>query len=145
MRVPREAQAQRYLKAIRQNMEKLEALLNEPQAVGQEPRPQDRRTELLEHIHVMGVVDQHRLFRMLNQRRIPHTWIGAQSRASYLEMWTAAGGNVFYRATEKAVEELNLLDTFPSLTLSLVGGGRLTLPDEIETPYAILLFYRGNW
>ena len=47
MRVPREAQAQRYLKAIRQNMEKLEALLNEPQAVGQEPRPQDRRTELL--------------------------------------------------------------------------------------------------
>ena len=108
MRVPREAQAQRYLKAIRQNMEKLEALLNEPQAVGQESRPQDRRTELLEQIHVMGVVDQHRLFRMLDQRRIPHTWIGAQSRASYLEMWTAAGGNVFYRATEKAVEELNL-------------------------------------
>ena len=108
MRVSREAQAQRHLKAIRQNLEKLESLLKEPQPLGPEPRPQDRRTELLEQMHVMGVVDQPRLFRMLDQRRIPHTWIGAQSRANYMEMWTAAGGNVFYRVTEKAVEELNL-------------------------------------
>ena len=108
MRVSREAQAQRYLKAIRQNLEKLESLLKEPQPLGPEPRPHDRRTELLEQIHVMGVVEQPNLFRMLDQRRIPHTWIGAQSRARCLEMWTAAGGNVFYRVTEKAVEELNL-------------------------------------
>ena len=108
MRVPREAQAQRYLTTIRQNLERLEALLKEPQPLGVESKPQDRRTELLEQIHVMGVVDQPRLFRMLDQRRIPHTWIGAQSRASYLEMWTAAGGNIFYRVTEKAIEDLNL-------------------------------------
>jgi hypothetical protein len=42
-------------------------------------------------------------------------------------------------------EKLNLLDTFPSITLSVAGGGKLTLPEDIETPYAILLFYRGHW
>jgi len=42
-------------------------------------------------------------------------------------------------------EKLNLLDRFPSMTLSLAGGGSVTLPDEIETPYAIVLFYRGHW
>ena len=42
-------------------------------------------------------------------------------------------------------EKLNLLDTFPSIKLSVAGGGTLTLPEDIETPYAILLFYRGHW
>ena len=42
-------------------------------------------------------------------------------------------------------DKLNLLDTFPSVTLSLAGGGTLTLPDEIPTAYAIVLFYRGHW
>ena len=42
-------------------------------------------------------------------------------------------------------EKLNLLDTFPSLTLNVVGGGSYTLPDDISTPYAIVLFYRGYW
>ena len=40
---------------------------------------------------------------------------------------------------------LDLMDTFPSITLSIPGGGTLTLPEEVETPYAILLFYRGHW
>lgn len=42
-------------------------------------------------------------------------------------------------------EKLNLLDTFPPTTLNLVGGGTVTLPDDIPTPYAIVLFYRGHW
>jgi len=42
-------------------------------------------------------------------------------------------------------EKLNLLDTFPSMTLSLAGGGTLTLPDDISTTYGIVLFYRGHW
>ena len=41
--------------------------------------------------------------------------------------------------------QLDLLDRFPSITLSLAGGGTLALPDQIETPYAVLLFYRGHW
>ncbi len=42
-------------------------------------------------------------------------------------------------------EKLNLLDAFPGMTLSLAGGGTVTLPDDIATPYAVLLFYRGHW
>lgn len=41
--------------------------------------------------------------------------------------------------------QLNLMDSFPDITLSLSGGGTLNIPGEIETPYAILLFYRGHW
>lgn len=41
--------------------------------------------------------------------------------------------------------KLDLGDTFPSLSLSLVGGDTITLPDQIETPFAIVLFYRGHW
>ena len=41
--------------------------------------------------------------------------------------------------------KLDLGGTFPSLTLSLVDGRQVTLPDQIETPYAIVLFYRGHW
>lgn len=42
-------------------------------------------------------------------------------------------------------EKLNLLDMFPSMTLSLVGGGTMALPNDVATPYAIVLFYRGHW
>ena len=42
-------------------------------------------------------------------------------------------------------EKLNLLDSFPSVELSLVGGGTLTIPDEVSSPYVIVLFYRGHW
>ncbi len=42
-------------------------------------------------------------------------------------------------------DKLNLLDSFPSIALSVAGGGTLKLPEDVETPYAILLFYRGHW
>jgi hypothetical protein len=42
-------------------------------------------------------------------------------------------------------EKLNLMDTFPDVSLNLTGGGTLNLPGDIETPYAIALFYRGHW
>lgn len=42
-------------------------------------------------------------------------------------------------------DKLNLLDSFPALELKLAGGGSLRLPDAIDTPYAIVLFYRGHW
>ncbi len=41
--------------------------------------------------------------------------------------------------------QLDQTDTFPSIDLSLVGGDSLTVPEGIDTPYAILLFYRGHW
>lgn len=36
-------------------------------------------------------------------------------------------------------------DTFPELTLEIAGKGTLTLPSDIDTPFAIVLFYRGHW
>jgi len=42
-------------------------------------------------------------------------------------------------------DKLNLGGTFPSLTLKIAGGGTISLPDDIATPYAIVLFYRGHW
>jgi peroxiredoxin len=36
-------------------------------------------------------------------------------------------------------------DRFPSLTLKLVQGGTILLPDEMPTRYAVVLFYRGHW
>ena len=36
-------------------------------------------------------------------------------------------------------------DKIPAITLNLIDGGTLNLPDEIEGRYLALLFYRGNW
>ena len=35
--------------------------------------------------------------------------------------------------------------SFPSVTLDLVGGARIRLPEDLETKYAVVLFYRGHW
>jgi peroxiredoxin len=42
-------------------------------------------------------------------------------------------------------EKLQQGDRFPALTLKLVQGGTIRLPDEISTHYAAVLFYRGHW
>ena len=42
-------------------------------------------------------------------------------------------------------EKLNLGAALPTLTLQLAAGGARTLPADLTTPYAILLFYRGHW
>ncbi len=36
-------------------------------------------------------------------------------------------------------------DTLPRVTLTLIDGGTITLPDDISGRYLALLFYRGNW
>ena len=36
-------------------------------------------------------------------------------------------------------------DTLPDVTLQLVGGDTLNLPADMETPYGVVLFYRGHW
>ncbi len=42
-------------------------------------------------------------------------------------------------------EKLNTGDTFPSLTLDLVGGGSLAVPGGLDAKYKVILFYRGHW
>ena len=36
-------------------------------------------------------------------------------------------------------------DQFPQLTLNIEDGSTVTLPDDIGTGQAIVLFYRGHW
>jgi peroxiredoxin len=41
--------------------------------------------------------------------------------------------------------KLNTGDGFPQLTLDLVDGGKLSLPDGLDARYKVILFYRGHW
>ena len=36
-------------------------------------------------------------------------------------------------------------DQFPDITLNSVAGDTLSLPADLDTPYNIVLFYRGHW
>ena len=40
---------------------------------------------------------------------------------------------------------LNNGQVFPTITASRVGGGEMTLPQDLGGKWAILLFYRGHW
>ena len=42
-------------------------------------------------------------------------------------------------------EKLQQGDRFPSLTLNLVSGEKVTIPDDMSSRYVALLFYRGHW
>ena len=42
-------------------------------------------------------------------------------------------------------EKLDAGDSFPKLTLELVDGGKLELPDGLDARYKVILFYRGHW
>jgi hypothetical protein len=120
------SQAQRYIRNIQRTLRRLEDLLRQMEAQVPELRPHDPRSELLEQVHVAGAMEQRRLFELLDQRGITHTWIGAQVGADYLDMWHAADGRTFYRVTERAIKDLNLgqlasAATFASLSESAFG------------------------
>jgi peroxiredoxin len=36
-------------------------------------------------------------------------------------------------------------EQFPGITASRVGGGELTLPQDVAGKWTVLLFYRGHW
>jgi peroxiredoxin len=40
-------------------------------------------------------------------------------------------------------EKLGIGATFPRMTLNLIDGGSLTLPQAAK--YQVVLFYRGHW
>ncbi len=40
---------------------------------------------------------------------------------------------------------LQQADRFPPITLKLIDGGAIKLPDEAPSRYTALLFYRGHW
>ncbi|MDQ6820741.1 MAG: peroxiredoxin family protein [Actinomycetota bacterium] len=36
-------------------------------------------------------------------------------------------------------------DTFPTLILDAVGGGQISLPDDLAGDFGVVLIYRGSW
>ena len=42
-------------------------------------------------------------------------------------------------------QKLGTGDVFPRIQLNSAGGNPFTLPDDIDSEYAIVLFYRGHW
>lgn len=42
-------------------------------------------------------------------------------------------------------EKLGIGAAFPSLTLNLVSGGTLDVPQGMGGGYKVVLFYRGHW
>ena len=42
-------------------------------------------------------------------------------------------------------EKLQQGDRMPSLSLNLIDGGTLALPEDMSSRYLALLFYRGVW
>jgi hypothetical protein len=42
-------------------------------------------------------------------------------------------------------KKLGIGDTFPRVTINLVDGRTLDLPDGLDAKYRIFLFYRGHW
>ena len=42
-------------------------------------------------------------------------------------------------------KKLGIGDTFARMTLNLVDGSTLELPDGMSSKYRIMLFYRGHW
>ena len=43
------------------------------------------------------------------------------------------------------IQKLQGGDTLPDFSLRLVGGGTVDLPADLDTPYGVVLFYRGHW
>lgn len=42
-------------------------------------------------------------------------------------------------------EKLDTGTVFPKLTLNLVDGGAINVPDDLDARYKVILFYRGHW
>ncbi len=42
-------------------------------------------------------------------------------------------------------KKLGIGDSFPKITLDLVGGGTIDLPTGMGSKYGVILFFRGDW
>lgn len=42
-------------------------------------------------------------------------------------------------------DKLKQGDRLPELSLDLIDGGKLSLPDDMSSRYLAVLFYRGVW
>jgi len=94
------------LRAIRENLDRLEALLGSPE---EPPDPYERRKAVLEEIYWAGnSVPRDQLFRTLRERGTQYQWVGQQVKKGYLSVLPLPGGSVRYSVTPRAVRELSL-------------------------------------
>ena len=42
-------------------------------------------------------------------------------------------------------EKLNMMSQFPDVSFTATDGTTVELPKDINTDYAVVLFYRGHW
>ena len=42
-------------------------------------------------------------------------------------------------------DQLTAGTVFPDLTLNIAGGETMSLPDDLNSAYTVVLFYRGHW
>jgi len=42
-------------------------------------------------------------------------------------------------------KKLGVGSSLPSLQLQIAGGQQISLPQDIGTDFAVVLFYRGHW
>lgn len=42
-------------------------------------------------------------------------------------------------------EKLRSGETLPTFTLQQVGGGSVTLPEDLPGEFGVVLFFRGHW
>ena len=69
-------------------------------------------------------------------------WLsGKRSRARASGKGTVSGCDSLTSMAAK----LDAGDAFPRLTLNLVDGSTLAVPDDIDAKYKVILFYRGHW
>lgn len=50
-----------------------------------------------------------------------------------------------YPFEERFMEKLDAGGMLPDVTLNIGESGKINLPADISTDYAIVLFYRGHW
>jgi peroxiredoxin len=43
------------------------------------------------------------------------------------------------------INKLDSGDKLPSFSITTTDGSKITLPDDLETDFGIVLFYRGHW
>ena len=43
------------------------------------------------------------------------------------------------------IRQLGPGDPFPNYTVSTADGGRLNIPADLKSEYAVIIFYRGIW
>ena len=69
-------------------------------------------------------------------------------------MWTKTTTRTSSRGWERGNDDCGVPDDMrklqqgeklPSITLKLIGGDTLTLPDDMPSRYLALLFYRAHW